>query len=286
MQPAIQARALGRANPAVTALENQQSELELRISSTESELQSLTRQIGARQIMQAGIDREIDRFAAQTQATRAQIEGVIHDLETESLEGLGAWEDSRAEFDHSREEVNLALVELERQEELAIAHQEMLQQLEARRKALHLRASVDGIIITEDLDLKNGQWFNQGDPLLEIAPPNGYDIAARLNQGDMQFFEKGDRAKFENDTPDTPTVAGRVKTIKTVLDDEETVGDKAELEVTIEPDQGENNPTLRPNAKGYVKILSPKKLNAYQSIGHQIGKVVNVKRYPPFIWFD
>jgi hypothetical protein len=83
-----------------------------------------------------------------------------------------------------------------------------------------------------------------------------------------------------------PPVTGRVKVIDPVLDDEETTGDKAELEVTIEPDQVENHPTLRQKVKGYVKIHSPKKLNTYQSIGHQIGKVVNIKRYPPFIWFD
>ncbi|NJN63216.1 MAG: hypothetical protein HC795_18385 [Coleofasciculaceae cyanobacterium RL_1_1] len=58
------------------------------------------------------------------------------------------------------------------------------------------------------------------------------------------------------------------------------------MAVTIKPDQGENNPTLRPKVKGYVRIRSPKNLNTYQSIGHQIGKVVNFKRYPPFIWFD
>jgi multidrug resistance efflux pump len=265
---------------------DQQSELEIRISSTESELQSLSRQIEERQIMQAGVGHEIDRFAAQTQATRAQIGGVVRDLETESLEGLGAWEERRAEFDQNREEVNLALVELERQEQLAIAHQRTLQQLQARREALHLRADIDGIVITEDLDLKDGQWFNQGDTLFAIAPSDGYDIAARFDQGDMQLFDVGDRAKFVNDTPGAPTVAGRVKIIPTVLDDEETAGDKAELEVTIEPDQVENNPTLSPKVKGYVHIRSPKNLNTYQSIGHQIGKVVNFKRYPPFIWFD
>lgn len=285
-QPAIQAGALGRANPAVTALENQQSELELRINSTESELQSLTRQIGARQIMQAGIDREIDRFAAQTQATRAQIGGVIRDLETESLEGLSAWEDSRAEFDQNREEVNLALVELERQEQLAIAHKRTLQQLQARREALHLRADVDGIVMTEDLDLKDGKWFNQGESLFAIAPSDGYDIIARFDQGDMGLFTEGDRAKFVNDTPGTPPLAGQVKAITPVLEDEETVGDKAELKVTIELDITDDHSILQPNVKGYVRIRSPKNLNTYQSIGHQIGKVVNFKRYPPFIWFD
>jgi multidrug resistance efflux pump len=282
----IEEGALGYANTSVTTLMDQQSELEIRISSTESELQSLSRQIEERQIMQAGVGHEIDRFAAQTQATRAQIGGVVRDLETESLEGLGAWEERRAEFDQNREEVNLALVELERQEQLAIAHQRTLQQLQARREALHLRADIDGIVITEDLDLKDGQWFNQGDTLFAIAPSDGYDIAARFDQGDMQLFDVGDRAKFVNDTPGAPTVAGRVKIIPTVLDDEETAGDKAELEVTIEPDQVENNPTLSPKVKGYVHIRSPKNLNTYQSIGHQIGKVVNFKRYPPFIWFD
>jgi hypothetical protein len=169
---------------------------------------------------------------------------------------------------------------------LAIAHQRTLQQLQARREALHLRADIDGIVITEDLDLKDGQWFNQGDTLFAIAPSDGYDIAARFDQGDMQLFDVGDRAKFVNDTPGAPTVAGRVKAITPVLDDEETAGDKAELEVTIEPDQGENNPTLRPKVKGYVRIHSPKSLNTYENIWHQIGKVVNFKRYPPFIWFD
>ncbi len=283
---AIEAGALGRINPAVTSLTDQQSELDLRITSTESELQSLTRKIDERHIMQAGVDHEIDRFVAQGQAAQAQINGAIGKLEEDSLSGLGQWESSRAESVQSHEEVSVALVELERQEQLAIAHQEILQQLQARREALHLRASVDGIVITEDLDLKDGKWFNQGESLFAIAPSDGYDIAARFNQGDMELLGEGDRAKFVNDTPGVPPVAGRVKAIKPVLDDEETTGDKAELEVTIELDPVEHNPMLLPNVKGYVRIRSPKKLNAYQSIGHQIGKVVNIKRYPPFIWFN
>jgi hypothetical protein len=268
------------------SLRADKSDLDLRVSNTESELQSITRQIEQRYTQQDGIEREIERFGAQERVIAAQIEGAIGEVEEDGIRDQGEWESSRAEFDRSAEDINLALVELERQEQLAIAHQEILQQLQARREALHLRASVDGIVITEDLDLKDGKWFNQGESLFAIAPSEVYDIAARLNQGDTELFNEGDRATFYNDTPGMPPVTGRVKVIDPVLDDEETTGDKAELEVTIEPDQVDNHPTLRQKVKGYVKIHSPKKLNAYQSIGHQIGKVVNIKRYPPFIWFN
>jgi hypothetical protein len=282
----VEQGALARENSAVTNLKDQQSELEIRISNIESELQSLTRKIDERQIMQAGVEREIDRLAAQAQAARAQIGGAIGNLEEESLRGLGAWETSRAEFGQSGEEVRVALTELERQEQLAIAHQDILQQLQARREALHLRADIDGIVITEDLDLKDGKWFNQGESLFAIAPSKGYDISARVAQGDTELVDEGDRAQFISDTPGVPTVTGRVKAIELVLDDEETAGDKAELEVTIETDPLTTNPDLRLNVKGYVDIRSQKKLNLYQQTAHQIGKVVNLKRYPPFKWFN
>ena len=138
-------------------------------------------------------------------------------------------------------------------------------------------------MITEDLDLKNEQWAEQGETLFSIAPSEIYDIEVRVDQGDIGLFSEGDRATFVNDTPGVDSVSGQVKTIERVLDDETTAGDEAKQEVTVEPDESANNPALSPNAKGFVHIRSPKNLNLYQKIALQLGKVVNVSRYMPWV---
>ncbi len=282
-QEALDRGALSRNSPIVTSLKERQYDLEARIADTENEIVAIDEQMSQRRTLQASATSEIDRARAQESALRSQIKGEVSRTEETAIRERGAWQNSLAGYESALEAVNVAIEEIETQSEIARFHEARIAQLEERRDGLEIKARIDGIVITEDLDLKNEQWAEQGETLFSIAPSEIYDIEVRVDQGDIGLFSEGDRATFVNDTPGVDSVSGQVKTIERVLDDETTAGDEAKQEVTVEPDESANNPALSPNAKGFVHIRSPKNLNLYQKIALQLGKVVNVSRYMPWV---
>ncbi len=145
-----------------------------------------------------------------------------------------------------------------------------LEELKARQAQLTLRATVEGTIITEDLDLKVGQELRPDTVLMQIANLQQLPANVEVREEDLDYVEKNAPVTFRPRQAKLETYDARVEHVLYNVQPDDTQQRRiAIVQVVIDNSDGR----LRPGSSGYARIFS-EWIPLYERVGRELIKLV------------
>ncbi|MDC0835326.1 efflux RND transporter periplasmic adaptor subunit [Geitlerinema sp. CS-897] len=277
LQPLIAESAI--ADEYIFNVTSQRSNIARQIEQKEGELEAtiariaqLNSQIDRQQNLALQRDRNID-------ANRERIQDVRHRLEDELMQVRDELDSRIAQRQSAEEEVTAAAAKVQSHQDAIASFEAELERLEDQRGELTLRATTDGTVITEGLDLRDGTRMEAGETLLQIVDLGELEARVQIAQGDKNLVSKGQLGRFQTENQGNTDYRAEVSEIGPSIDSE-TPGAKPVLEVTLLLDNDDG--FLLPGQTGHVHIRTVD-LNLYQKIQHQFGKLFDISRYVPWM---
>lgn len=173
-------------------------------------------------------------------------------LDTRELELVQAGQEN--EVRSARSELRAAMASYDRKE-LAIA-QARLDQIEAelaltRQRILRtsMTAPIDGVIVSGDLSQSLGMSVERGKVLLEMAPPDGYEVHLLVHEVDMPFVHPGQTGRLSLQADPGSELAVEVSAIHPIAQAKGGVN-RFLVETALE----QKVAGLRPGQTGIVKL--------------------------------
>jgi multidrug efflux pump subunit AcrA (membrane-fusion protein) len=120
-----------------------------------------------------------DQPIAQLDTRRLKLE--METTEQEKLRYMADADRSRATGDEAAAQVSLLQVKVLDQQE---------KKIQADIESATLRSTIDGVVMTKDLELRAGEVLQQGVSFAEIAGANAWDLHAEVNERDIGLVEK------------------------------------------------------------------------------------------------
>lgn len=125
-----------------------------------------------------------DQPIAQLDTRRLKLE--METTEQEKLRYMADADRARALGDEAGAQVSLLQVKVLDEQE---------KKIQTDIESATLRSTIDGVVMTKDLELRAGEVLQQGMPFAEIAGMNAWELHAELNERDIGLVEKGLREK-------------------------------------------------------------------------------------------
>ncbi len=214
-----------------------------------------------------------------SQAHEARRQELIREVREEGQNLQERYDRLRDERNTVQAEVNRALTQVQNHREAIAALQNELQVLTRRGQSRTITAEHFGTVLTQDLDQKDGRYFQAGSEILETANLQLLQGTAQISQADRDLVEEGHRLKFRVPNQPNMTYLGQVEDISPMMIEDDD-GIKTVFEVRFSLENPDEIPLLE--AQGHVQIRT-ENLNAYQQIQHQFGKLIDLPRYFPWV---
>jgi multidrug resistance efflux pump len=137
-----------------------------------------------------------------------------------------------------------------------------------------LRAPMNGTVITPNLYQLVGKTMPKGEQILEIADPTQLVAIIEVRQEDADLVKPGASVTFNPPEPGLPPFTTKIKEISTVMKRDEQQ-QKSVLRVIAVIDS--YSETLKPNAKMYAKISSPRSVRLYENVRREFLNLFKVR---------
>ncbi|MDB9315091.1 HlyD family efflux transporter periplasmic adaptor subunit [Spirulina sp. CS-785/01] len=151
---------------------------------------------------------------------------------------------------------------------------EMAQRQQRQSEHQILKAEQDGTVVTSELYKLEGQLFQQGEMVLEIADPQRLFAKIRIRQEDSDLVHEGTKVTLKPYEPGLPTFDVTVSEIQEKMETDEQLG-KSFLIAIANIEQ--HHPGLKPNAKLYAKIQTPHKIPLYERLRREFVNLFKVR---------
>ncbi len=212
---------------------------------------------------------KLDAKTAALEAAKQQLQDTTIDLQAEA--------DSRAAAIRADQIVVIAKGKVSAVRATIDTLEKRLQELEALKASLTLRAPIAGTITTRDLDLKLGAKLEVGADFVEIASLQELTATVTLSEEDAKFASIGQTVTFR---PRQDKLKRYEATVAEILPQMESddLKQKRVAKVRIVIDNADGN--LKPKASGYAKIWS-EWIPLYQRLGRVIIRLMPIERLLP-----
>jgi putative peptide zinc metalloprotease protein len=140
---------------------------------------------------------------------RSQASGLIEEIEVRSgdvvrqgqpvirLRNVELWSDwqttwlkfKEAELRLREYEASGAVSQWQKQQETLVALEKQLEELRQLNESLIVRAPVDGVVLTRDLDSQLGRFVDPGTELIKIGPSGRFKLIGLAGQDDAKWFQ-------------------------------------------------------------------------------------------------
>ncbi|NEO26847.1 MAG: HlyD family efflux transporter periplasmic adaptor subunit [Kamptonema sp. SIO4C4] len=223
--------------------------------------------------------REYRNSANDLQARIATAQEEIEAIKQRKQEELQQQQDRLNELLASERVAEQKLVESQAsvQNQMPLIEQmqgEMAKRQQRQSENQMLKAEQDGIVVTPDLYKLEGQLFQQGEVVLEIADPQRLFAKIRIRQEDSDLVHEGTKVTLKPREPGLPTFDVTVNEIQEKMETDEQLG-KSFLIAIANIEQ--HHPGLKPNAKLYAKIQTPHKIPLYERLRREFVNLFKVR---------
>ncbi len=228
---------------------NRRDEVESELHNVESNLVAKTQEIAA---------------AKQNQTDTAR------DLQTETASQFAAIDAS--------EMIAQAESQMITQQQAIATLKNRLSELKTHKQNLTLRSPIAGVILTNDLDLRQNQELKPTeDFLLEIAELSSLTATVDIKEEDLEYVENHKPVTFRPRQAKLRPYTATVQRILPQIQHEPSQPQPiAQVEIVVDNSDGK----LYPGATGYAKIYS-ERIPLYQRLGRELMRLVPLER---FLW--
>jgi multidrug efflux pump subunit AcrA (membrane-fusion protein) len=278
----LRAKALtqGQLTPEIQVLNTQRQRLQERIPELQEKLQrydSLYEQGAISRNRRDEVESELhnieSNLVAKTQeiaAAKQNQTDTASDLQTETASQLAAIDAS--------EMIATAQSQMITQQQAIATLKNRLSELKTHKQNLTLRSPIAGVILTNDLDLRQNQELKPTeDFLLEIAELSNLTATVDIKEEDLEYVENHKPVTFRPRQAKLRPYTATVQRILPQIQHEPSQPQPiAQVEIVVDNSDGK----LYPGATGYAKIYS-ERIPLYQRLGRELMRLVPLER---FLW--
>ncbi|MEQ9236060.1 efflux RND transporter periplasmic adaptor subunit [Coleofasciculus sp. E2-BRE-01] len=278
----LRAKALtqGKLTPEIQVLNTQRQRLQERIPELQEKLQryhQLYEQGAISRNRRDEVESELhnieSNLVAKTQeiaAAKQNQTDTARDLQTETASQLAAIDAS--------EMIATAQSQMITQQQAIATLKNRLSELKTHKQNLTLRSPIAGVILTNDLDLRQNQELKPTeDFLLEIAELSNLTATVDIKEEDLEYVENHKPVTFRPRQAKLRPYTATVQRILPQIQHEPSQPQPiAQVEIVVDNSDGK----LYPGATGYAKIYS-ERIPLYQRLGRELMRLVPLER---FLW--
>jgi multidrug resistance efflux pump len=278
----LRAKALtqGQLTPEIQVLNTQRQRLQERIPELQEKLQryhQLYEQGAISRNRRDEVESELhnieSNLVAKTQeiaAAKQNQTDTARDLQTETASQLAAIDAS--------EMIATAESQMLTQQQAIATLKNRLSELKTHKENLTLRSPIAGVILTNDLDLRQNQELKPTeDFLLEIAELSNLTATVDIKEEDLEYVENHKPVTFRPRQAKLRPYTATVQRILPQIQHEPSQPQPiAQVEIVVDNSDGK----LYPGATGYAKIYS-ERIPLYQRLGRELMRLVPLER---FLW--
>jgi putative peptide zinc metalloprotease protein len=278
----LRAKALtqGKLTPDIQVLNTQRQRLQERIPELQEKLQryhQLYKQGAISRNRRDEVESELhnveSNLVAKTQeiaAAKQNQTDTASDLQTDTASQLAAIDAS--------EMIATAESQMITQQQAIATLKNRLSELKTLKQNLTLRSPIAGVILTNDLDLRQNQELKPTeDFLLEIAELSSLTATVDIKEEDLEYVENHKPVTFRPRQAKLRPYTATVQRILPKIHHEPSQPQPiAQVEIVVDNSDGK----LYPGATGYAKIYS-ERIPLYQRLGRELMRLVPLER---FLW--
>jgi len=278
----LRAKALtqGKLTPEIQVLNTQRQRLQERIPELQEKLQryhQLYEQGAISRNRRDEVESELhnieSNLVAKTQeiaAAKQNQTDTARDLQTETASQLAAIDASQM--------IATAQSQMITQQQAIATLKNRLSELKTLKENLTLRSPIAGVILTNDLDLRQNQELKPTeDFLLEIAELSSLTATVDIKEEDLEYVENHKPVTFRPRQAKLRPYTATVQRILPQIQHEPSQPQPiAQVEIVVDNSDGK----LYPGATGYAKIYS-ERIPLYQRLGRELMRLVPLER---FLW--
>ncbi|MFW5666933.1 MAG: efflux RND transporter periplasmic adaptor subunit [Coleofasciculus sp.] len=278
----LRAKALtqGQLTPEIQVLNTQRQRLQERIPELQEKLQryhQLYEQGAISRNRRDEVESELhnieSNLVAKTQeiaAAKQNQTDTASDLQTETASQFAAIDAS--------EMIAQAESQMITQQQAIATLKNRLSELKTYKQNLTLRSPIAGVILTNDLDLRQNQELKPTeDFLLEIAELSSLTATVDIKEEDLEYVENHKPVTFRPRQAKLRPYTATVQRILPKIQHEPSQPQPiAQVEIVVDNSDGK----LYPGATGYAKIYS-ERIPLYQRLGRELMRLVPLER---FLW--
>ncbi|EDX73620.1 peptidase, M50 family protein [Coleofasciculus chthonoplastes PCC 7420] len=278
----LRAKALtqGKLTPDIQVLNTQRQRLQERIPELQEKLQryhQLYEQGAISRNRRDEVESELhnveSNLVAKTQeiaAAKQNQTDTARDLQTETASQFAAIDAS--------EMIAQAESQMITQQQAIATLKNRLSELKTLKQNLTLRSPIAGVILTNDLDLRQNQELKPTeDFLLEIAELSSLTATVDIKEEDLEYVENHKPVTFRPRQAKLRPYTATVQRILPQIQHEPSQPQPiAQVEIVVDNSDGK----LYPGATGYAKIYS-ERIPLYQRLGRELMRLVPLER---FLW--
>jgi len=183
-----------------------------------------------------------------------------------------------AQTQTAQQEVEAATTKIQSQQQVITKLNHDLAQLKQQEEKLTIKAETSGVIITPDLDLKQNKHLNSGEEILDIVKLTDLEAEVKIHPEDRYLVEEGATVHVYlqgNTDPYTATVENIDSMARL---SEQNQKPMLTVQILIENEAEE----FLLQETGYAHIKTDN-LRVYQKVSHEFNKLVNVRKYVPWL---
>lgn len=227
----------GNLLPQIQDLQSQQEGIRSEIDALESSLNSINGRLNRYQeVIKAGLiphnqiedleqqknglSQQIEQKHSLIKSRSAQIEAVKQNLQQELIQKQAEENQTVAAVQSAQQQVEQAKATVLIMQKVANKRAVELKKVQKRTEDLELRATINGTVITKDLDKKNNQYAQLGSPILEIVDLKKPMLSVQVKTEDIHLVRKGQIVTFRPQGRGLLSYTGTVEKISPVASSE------------------------------------------------------------------
>lgn len=227
------------------------------------------------------INRQIEEKKYQVEAKKAQMAGVIQNLQQDLQQKQADEKQAATAVDYARSQINQALADVRSKEQEAAEIAKDVERVKNESKKLELRADKAGIVVTPQADLNQmqHQYVQATTEIVKTLDPKQLLLEVNIKSEDVHLVKKGQLVKFRPKGRGLLTYEGTVQSIPFVppspsKDAQQPT--KVKVYVSINP--GQNLEQLQPEFPGDAHI-EVESMFLYQKLQREFEKLIPIGKF-------
>ncbi len=225
------------------------------------------------------INRQIEEKKYQVEAKKAQMAGVIQNLQQDLQQKQAEEKQAATAVDYARSQINQALADVRSKEQEAAEIAKDVERVKNESKKLELRADKAGIVVTPnaDLDQIQNQYVQATTEIVKTLDPKQLLFEVSIKPEDEHLVEKGQLVTFRPRGRGLLSYEGRVQSIPIVPPSKDTQ-QPSTVKVYVSINQGQKIEQLQPEFPGDAHI-EVESMFLYQKLQREFDKLVPIGKF-------
>ncbi|MGB3693814.1 MAG: biotin/lipoyl-binding protein [Spirulinaceae cyanobacterium] len=256
-------------------LRNEISQKRRQISNRRQSILQTQSQIKQRQSLIASKSQDMNSLSERSK----DIDSELGDDLYSSFNGLTI---KTAQKETATKDFEAAVAQVKSKSQLVEQWKDEVTRLEGQKNNLTLVAQTSGTVITQELDLTSNNSLKAGEDVLEIADLQSLQAKVAVRQEDHNLVQETQAVTFQPKDTGSSRYKAKVQEKDSVIV-VENPGDSPKLGVKILIEN--DNKLLLPGGEGYAHIKTAK-MPIYKKVSHELGKLIDLGIYFPWLTGD